>query len=504
MPSKRDQSTVGDSWVVDESNHTGEEAVDKPTSANGSSQQTEGRYATRSRTSRATTPVVTSGPELVMPSMQASTTTDGSWIIPNSGTQTEDSASTQKRPLKSSNGSTSNGTSETVKQDGIQKDASNPSATSSRDQARPKPPRKILGIPITYSSLMPVFYAVFLSCMLRFLWIPKLIPYYPDICQHSLVWSTYPDACLSVETVETVEVGPSYTPPSEYQYLIDSHIRLENIVNSTAEEISQAPHLIKQTETGLRDAYDIFESSPIDAVFELELEYESAMNAIQTVRQKCDKLNLRVETTISGAPSEVRRFQRILNYAAHLDETDTGFKSLGIKYLKGLLSLNMEKSDRAVLEDQFTRHDLVLDRITSFLISDSNAILKDLAIVDEHLQAIKEIAMRENKRLGNPPCDPDSDSEAGPFAKLLKVFRAPVDSKIGSYINPKKDACGLSSDVEEESVPSALGVLREAIKPAKNLTDIFDKLVREVQVVRAEWETGSRLVQEKKQLKATD
>lgn len=336
--------------------------------------------------------------------------------------------------------------------------------------------------------------------MLRFIWVPKLIPYYPDVCQYSVVWATYPDACLSVESVE---IETSYTPPPEYQYLIDSHARLESVVNATSTEISQAPVQIKHTETELEHAYKIFESSPIDAVFELELEYESAINAIRTVKKRFENLNIRVETTMGARQSEARRFQRILSYAAHLDETHTGFKSLASKYLKALLSFNIEKSDSAVLEDQFARHDVILDRITSFLISESEAALKDLATIDEHFHAIKEIARRENERLGNPDCDPDSDPAGdGPFATLLKIFRLPVDSKIGSYVNPKKDACETSS--EDESVTSALMALREASKPARSLTGIFEKLVQELQAVRAEWETGSKLVQEKKQLKPTN
>ncbi|KAK2762240.1 hypothetical protein FQN54_001250 [Arachnomyces sp. PD_36] len=503
MPSsKPDQSTIGDSWVVDGANPTIEETTNKAAPANGSTQQSEGRYATRSR-SRATTPAVTSGPELVMPSLQASTMTDGSWIVPNPETETEDAAPTRRRPLTSTNGNTSQAMPDLVKQDAPPENASEPTtATSSSEQSNTESRPKILQILGTYSSIISVVYYIFLLGVLRFVWIPKLIPYYPDICQHSLVWSTYPDTCLSLETAETMEVGPSFAPPSEYQYLIDSHNRLESIVNSTAKEISQAPELIRQTETELEHAYRIFESSPIDAVFELELEYESAINAIRTARQRCDSLNIKVETTVSGAPSESRRFQRILSYAAHLDESDTGFKSVASKYLKALLSLNIEKSDRTVLEDQFARHDLVLDQITSFLIADSNAILKDLATINEHFQAIKDIARRENERLGNPDCDPDSDSDHdGPLAALLKVFGVPVDSKIGTYINPKKVACETLS--EEDSVPSALTTLSDAGKPADSLTYIFKNLVQELEIVRAEWEAGSKLMQERRQSETT-
>ena len=232
-------------------------------------------------------------------------------------------------------------------------------------------------------------------------------------------------------------------------------------------------------------------------MFEIELEYESAVNAIQTAKRRCDNINLGIETTISSAPAESRRFQRVLSYAAHLDESSTGLKSQASKYLKLLFSLNLEKSDRAVLEDQFARHDLILDRITTFLISDSNAILKDLATIDEHLRAIKEIARRENERLGNGNCDPESDTEAeGPLASMLKVFRLNVDNTLGKYINLNKESCDTSE--EQQAVPLVLKTLLEARKPTKSLTEIFEKLVKELQAVRAEWEAGSRLMHGKK------
>lgn len=498
---KKDQSTIGDSWVVEETNPAAEEAVNQGTAGDASSQQSRGtgRYATRSRTSRSTTPAVNPGPELVMPSLQASTTTttDGSWVVPNSKTQAvDDTTTTQTHPSKSSNGSTSLAKPEA---EDTPEDATNSqtTTTSSCEPGGVDSTHKILGIPVNPSKLMHVFHAIFFSCMLRFVWIPKLMPYYPDMCQYSVVWSTYPDACLSLENVE---LGTSYTTPSEYQYLMDSHARLEKIVDSTSKEISQAPDLIKQTEKELEHAYQIFESSPIDAVFELELEYESAMNAIRTARQRFENLNITVETAVEGGQSETRRFQRILSYAAHLDETSTGFKSQASKYLKALLTFKMERSDSEVIEEQFARHDAILDRITSSLISESNAALKDLSTIDEHFHAIKEIARRENERLGNPDCDPDSDSAGdGPFASLLKILRVPVDSKISSYINPKRDACETSP--EDESVTSALMALREASKPAKSLRGISEKLVHELLSVRAEWETGSRQMREKKQLK---
>lgn len=507
--SKNDQSTIGDSWVVEESSPPTEEAVDsKPTAGSTSTQQNgirTGRYATRSRTSRSTTPAVNSGPDLVMPSLQASTstTTDGSWVVPNSKTQMEDSATARTRSRKSSNESTSPGDPDIVKPEDTQENASDPQATATSSANGPgsaESVRKIFGIPINSTALTRVFHVIFFSCMLRFIWVPTLIAYYPDICQYSVIWSTYPDACLAVETAG---IDTSYTPPVEYQYLIDSHTRLESVVNATSKEISQAPDLIKQTETELDHAYKIFESSPIDAVFELELEYESAVNAIRTAKQRFENLNLHIETTAGARQSEARRFQRILGYAAHIDETSTGFKSLARKYLKALLSFDMERSDTAVLDGQIARHDSTLDRITSILIADSEAALNDLSTIDEHFHAIKEIARRENERLGNPDCDPDSDSAGdSPFATLLKVFRVPVDSKIGSYINPKKGACETSS--EDESVTSALKTLRDTSKPAKSLTGIFEKLLEELWAVRAEWETGSKLMQEKKQLKPTN
>lgn len=423
MPHRQvsDKSELGDSWVVNDSDadSSGDDPEDPafepsirlPSNGRKESQRRsidvqsiDGNLPKRGqqsihvpqRRSSRNSPKPTTGPDLIMPAICE----DGagrSWVV----TKNVDKAKPYQSPKKRHARNDTPGTAPSKAQTTSIKDSRSRSTTYDQiDQSA----QNLIHL------LAPIFswvYDVLLNS-LHFLKTPisLFLAFYlflvlGQITQNFLTSSLsnalsplcrFPGATVLVPSCKT-RISPPDTPV-EFEELMSVQSQFEDVLSASANSVS-LPLDMKRSETSIRDLRAIVRFSTLQAKNELSLEFDGFIETARIASYDLQRFNGHVGRAVDSVLSTARWTARILDDIA-LAKNNYGLLPTFIKNRILAPFKPLRQTPEARLLDQYIVHTQAISSEITRLITEAQALLYVLQNLEDRLETIHEIALREN------------------------------------------------------------------------------------------------------------
>lgn len=409
---------------------------------------------------------VSSGPELIMPSImfESRTSDHGSWVIPRKRSKQSlyESRKVPRLPKPR------------VQAPSQQQDAphlmkSNDSSTTASTISGIGTGHYFQQIKDYFSSDIQryQFFRLLLNSLLvlttmHLLIFPEIVHQVPAICKVPAVSRIYSQTCAG--TNHNVTGAPSLSTP--FQSAIRTQNQLQIYLNQTIQDMAPVDASLKDSDAILREIFTDIRKEYGSARHEIELEFEGAWTASRAITRGLMNLKLDMKATVDGFQIPTHRLESIQG-AARSSRQQAG--SILSRFLSREHSdVPRQEENGITAVNRFTRLNQDLDSTIARLVLRTDTLLVQLAKMDDHLQSIKSLSVREDYRLN--PTVSDGIQTENMWTTLSELIRA-----MQSTDHPKR------SDNKESKVLDEL----ERISSYHDLmADVVGKLDKELKALQ--------------------
>ncbi|KAL8905795.1 MAG: hypothetical protein Q9207_002408 [Kuettlingeria erythrocarpa] len=402
---RNNKPQLGESWVVEEtsgsSDDSSSESVELEQGTRRSEQQPGHRESPRCRTARARSHA-SAEPELLMPSMNENSM-DGSWYTgeqpqlrrsprKRAGEHMVNGAYNKPRPHYSAIKQEFTGNSRRHKEQHMQ------SSAMSRDLLSPivRWCYDVLGeamskLQTPISFFLALYLFVGLLLVLRNLFTTSVYTALSPICRipgSSLL--NLPMCHTTVQSDQYTSDGGS--PPVEFDELINVQSQFESILEESAGGVS-LPLDMKRSETSLRDLRTIIRYSSLPSRNELVFEFTGFIETAGIASSDLQKFNSHVGRAVDNILATARWTKRLLDGVA-TEQQSRGIVSSFFND-KLLAPFQPLKFTEATVLRRYTEHTRAVENEINRLIDEAQALLNVLRNLDDRLDVIHGVAVRD-------------------------------------------------------------------------------------------------------------
>lgn len=418
--SKHDKSQLGDSWVVndssdadDDGDDSGYKEDDTTMQSSRTSKSSGSRYGPRNggngsqeatprrRSSRATS----KEPEFIMPSIFE----DGMARSPTRGEKSRGGGQGGAKRRSNRSGASSNGIVQDREGDGSKAPRASRHDTRSAETAAMDAVENVLAVvkPIA-AWLLDVGGGVFkalktpISYLIALYVLLGLIAFARNLLTQSIYTALSPicripgSSFLNLPMCQTSYSNgqdPS-TAPVEFDELMTVQSKFEDILEQSAGSVS-LPQYMKRGETSIRDLRQIVRFSNLQSRNELVLEFDGFVETARMASYDLQRFNSHVGRAVDNVISTARYTRRVL------DQISDAHSSRGLipafindKLLAPFQPVRQPTAEAALL-DQYISHTRIVEEEINRLIDEAQALLLVLTNLEDRLEIIHAISMRE-------------------------------------------------------------------------------------------------------------
>lgn len=341
-----------------------------------------------------------SGPELVMPSImfESKSTNNGSWIIPKKRSKQRlyESRKAPKMPKHRPDSPSPDEQPSTV----ASEEAPIPSSASGVKQWFSRVKRNLDQKLDQNNFFRILLNSFFLLLTLHLLVIPEILYQAPSFCQVSAASKLYTKQCSKFN--ETSSTVPGI--PTRFQSALRTQNQLHGYLNQTIQAITPLEKPLKDNDIVLRQLYSSIRTEYSGARNEIDLEFQGIWAASRSISRDFMTLKFDVEGFISHIQS-----QKALSDHQRLAK-DTAKEKMHFlwRFLfpsRDITEAEKQEANGLALTNQFTRLNQDLDTTIARLSQKAESFLLHLAKVDDHLESMKAVLVREQQRLGQDSQD---------------------------------------------------------------------------------------------------
>ncbi|KAH8434263.1 uncharacterized protein LDX57_011901 [Aspergillus melleus] len=430
---------LGDSWVVEAAatpppnkhRHEAKQLSSAP-APRATSDQTKKSPSSPSDTrtsdygseSMATSVSSVSGPELIMPSIYETPVPEGSWIAPNvrSPQHTIKRRHHGRERTQANPSNTSPQNDQSAQGDGELKQDQHPHNVPDSDNNKPSLLHRL------QPTLRILLNALLLASIAHLLVLPELITQHQTFfCSIPAFPSLYPSSCLPphfllpnnpIQSFTTTKAtSPNHPPLTPEEQLTLHATRLERLFSSTLNTLTPLPPVLKQSESRLRTLQSDLRTAFRGSRHELELEFSGLWDAARAGTRKLDSLSADLRSAVDNliatnadttAPPSPPRGG---GAPAPADSVNGGGKGggggHGYRHEAARVNANAHAKAQAraaqITSAQLSRREAYLDQLTLRMQGKADALASDLATVEDHLESIERIILREDGSSSSRP-----------------------------------------------------------------------------------------------------
>ncbi|OQE17589.1 hypothetical protein PENSTE_c020G04318 [Penicillium steckii] len=372
------RSDLGESWVmasraslidgqdpekVNEGDRERPELA-SPTPAPRSATAIKDKELSQSTESLASSSWTISGPELVMPSIYEVPISEASWTAPNvRSTDVSKKDIAKERGMRKRRKITANDDSQ-QSQDTVGSLGAGSSTPESKTRRG-----SLASFALALSQRNFVHVAInglLLTLILHLLLLPELVYQARGLCKLPLIKSTYPESCIKLDP----RPYPQSHPISPEETIITAQTNLESIFESSLETLTPLSHVLKESETMLRDLQTTLQSNFPDVRHALGLEFQGSGSALRTAIWEFDSLRADLRSAIDSL--------------------------LASPPAKEPAGASVARDTR--LAAQLRRRAEYLDRLRAQIRGKTDSLGTRFSTLDDHLEAVDGIVSRETRR----------------------------------------------------------------------------------------------------------
>ncbi|KAE8366332.1 hypothetical protein BDV27DRAFT_125511 [Aspergillus caelatus] len=435
-PRPQDSSILGESWVVASSSPDKEERQNEsqphesPSQSRHLNKEASQHECNNGSDSMTTSASSMSGPELIMPSIYETPIAEGSWVAPAVRSKSETTHSLRRRH-KTARGNTPRTEKHDldVSRDGDSSDQRSNSRQVDEKLARSKSASRSKTVQTLIRTIINVLLVVAISHLLI---IPEVVQQYQTLCAIEAISTLYPASCIPPYP----QPQPNRHGASRYDTVVSSQTRLESLFNTTLHAMTPLSGTLKQSESKLRDIETELKKVYPGMKHELDLEFSGCWEATRAATKKFDSLKVDIRSAVD-------------NLIATSGPTAGDSQAA---------------AQGARLSTQMSWREQYLDQLTARMQSKADSLSNDLATLDDHLESIGNILVREMKLSSASSGTTDSAVEApgrGLRAfvdKLPSFFRSIIDRE--DLIRPDLSISELFQDAAGQHRPVVDAVRR--------------------------------------------
>lgn len=403
-----------------------------------------------------------SGPELVMPSIYEAPISEASWVAPNlrSSNHTSNHSSKKRRKLSSGDAKSQR-----------ERQASPAHTTSGAGSSASSSPRnhgdlfaRATALYYNQSSLRTAINGLLLALILHLLVLPEFIYQAQDLCQVPTIKTLYPDSCVQLDTKFPPRNVFSYpnSAVSPKATIVAAQKNLETIFTNASQTLSPLSDIVRESESMLGDLQKQLHARYPDVRNALDLEFQGSNDAVRAASWEFDSLRADLHSAIDSLVASPPAHQKT--------------------------SSSIARDTR--LAAQLQRRAEYLDRLRTQIGSKADSLSSRLSTLDDHLEAVGDIVVREGRRvslLHPPPSTPPTgaDDRLQVLLQFLSTY-APFGARFwGPRSSPESSACGPSSVTGGHPGPTtALALLQRAATHHRPVADSVLRLSRQLDVQR--------------------
>lgn len=233
---------------------------------------------------------------------------------------------------------------------------------------------------------------ILLIPMLHLLILPELLYQFPNLCQLPSAAALYPKTCVVQNGTSPKLSGL----PASYQHAVKTRIQLQDFLNQTVQALTPLDNPLKLSDREFRQAYNTIRDTYPGARHELDLEFEGAWAALRSASREFDTLRVGLKSVADSLLSQEARRSREPGLSQGKSSKDESFWGR-------FLSSQSRPEKGNLLASQLSRLEQFLDTAVSRLSSETDSLLTHLATLDDHLESIQQVVMREEEREHGSP-----------------------------------------------------------------------------------------------------
>lgn len=410
---------------------------------------------------------VSSGPELIMPSIMFETRTSdhGSWVIPRKRSRQSLYESRKAPRIPKPRSQTSS--RERQVHHALKKDEP-PTTTPISDTSMRHyfaQVKDYFSEDINrYQFFRLVLNSLLVLMTMHLLIFPELVHQVPIFCKVPGVSKVYSQTCT--KSNNTVSGIPNLS--ANYQSAIRTQNQLQNYLNQTIRDMAPLDVSLKDTDTTLRGIYTDIRKEYGSARHEIELEFEGAWAASRSISRALMNLKMDMKSTVDRYQGPTHRLEYLKGAArTSRKNADSIFSRLtGRKTSKS----ESEEEYGVAAMNQFGRLSQELDSAIARLAHKTDTLLVHLAKIDDHLQSIEKLSVREQDRL-NP--------------KTTKDLKQNLWSSLNEIIQGAKISESTNNDERKNTVLEQLGQVASYHNLMANVVGKLDRELKALQKIRS-------------------
>jgi hypothetical protein len=349
-----------------------------------------------------------SGPELIMPSImfESRTSDHGSWVIPRKRSKQSlyESRKAPRLPKPSRNHASAHEQEHHHRhhQHRSKKDSEPPTTVAA---AATTPPSS--GVPGYFGQIKNTlsgeleryeFFRLLLNSLLvlmvmHLLIFPEVVHQIPVLCQVPTVSRVYSQTCAGQN--RNMSGVPSIA--ANFQSAVRTQTQLQIYLNQTIEDMAPVDLSLKDSDAILRGIYTDIRKEYGGARNEIELEFEGVWAASRAITRALTNLKIDIKATVHGFQIPIQRLEYINGLNTHT--SGNVFNRLLSRVRS---DSNKQEANGIAAINQFGRLNQELDSAIARLAHKTDTLLVQLAKLDDHLQSIKKVGVREHSRFQQP------------------------------------------------------------------------------------------------------
>lgn len=289
---------------------------------------------------------------------------------------------------------------------------------------------------------------------------PELVHQVPIFCKVPGVYRVYSQTCTRSNSTSSGHPLLS----ASYHSAVRTQNQLQNYLNQTIQDMAPLDVSLKDTDKTLRGIYTDIRREYGSARHEIQLEFEGAQAASRSISRTLMNLKVDMKSTIHGFHAPTRQLEYLKGAArTSRKNADSIFGRItGRKRSK----TDSEEESGIVTMNQFGRLSQELDSAITRLVHKTDTLLVHLAKLDDHLQSIEQLSVREQDRLNS---------------RLNKDQKQNIWSSLNGLIQGAKTP---ESAKNVEQANTILEQLEQISSYHKLMADVVGKLDRELKALQ--------------------
>ncbi|KAL8774037.1 MAG: hypothetical protein Q9209_001145 [Squamulea sp. 1 TL-2023] len=403
QPRQRNKPQLGASWVVDSESSDDEssEGIELQEAATEARQPREPTDTLQRRSSRARSKA-SAEPDLIMPSTHEKYL-DGSWYIEDKSLLRRSPRKAVTQPKSSRKPTSSRTSSKRINKDDDDhysqtKRQQSWSAASTIEYLQPivgfsfEILGKALGIMKPFLSFCLAMYLIGgLLILLRNLLTSSVNSALSPICR--IPGTSLFNLPMCHSTISQHQYRAGEEPPVAFDQLVKVQTNFEAILEESAGGVT-LPLDMKRSETSLRDLRTILRYSNLPSKSELVFEFDGFIETAGIASNDLQKFNSHVGRAVDNILAAARWTKRVLDGVA-LEQDSRGSIS-GFFNDRLLAPFQPIRFTEATVLQQYTEHTRIVEREINRLIDEAQALLAVLRNLDDRLDVIHGIAVRDD------------------------------------------------------------------------------------------------------------